>query len=66
MEIKESQFKKGWVGFYTDNCDGNPEEFLSVKTIKMAEGIIARLSVGIIKLKKERSKQSKGSLKDEK
>ena len=51
MRIKKSQMMNGWIGFYTEDENGYPEEFLSVKTIDKAQKIIDQLQKDIKRLR---------------
>jgi len=47
MRIKKSYIMEGWIGFFTNDEDGHPEEFLSVNTIDKAQKIVNQLQKDI-------------------
>jgi len=51
MNIKKSGQMDGWIGFFQEDENGYPEEFMSVKTIKKAEDIVKQLQKDLQKLK---------------
>ena len=52
MRIKKSEFESGWIGFYSNDENGVPEEFYSVRTIDSAQKIVNTLQKDIDRLKK--------------
>ena len=46
---------EGWIGFFTNDEYGHPEEFLSVKTIDNAQKIVNQLQKDINKLSKKQN-----------
>jgi len=51
MKIKKSESMNGWIGFFIEDENGYPEEFLSVKSIKKAEEIVNQLQKDLDKFK---------------
>jgi len=56
MEIHKSVEIEGWIGFFTKDENGYPEEFLSVKDIGKAEEIVKKLQKDIEKLKQRKER----------
>lgn len=66
VRLKESTWKEGWIGFFTNDEDGHPEEFLSVSDTNKAQEIVNRLQKDIDNLttKPSASKHNSSSKKD--
>jgi len=56
MRIKKSIEINGWIGFFSNDEDGHPEEFMTIKTLKRAEEIIKQLQNDIKNLKEKKIK----------
>jgi len=50
MRIKKSEQMSGWIGFFEEDENNYPEEFLSVRTIKQAKKIVNQLQKDLQKL----------------
>ena len=55
MRIKKSVYDSDMIGFFVDDENGYPEEFLSVYNIKKAQEIVNQLQKDLDKLKKHKS-----------
>jgi len=54
MKILPSVEKKGWIGFFIEEGNGNLEEFYSIKDLDFAQKILNSLNEDLLKLKIEK------------